>query len=234
MILKSIQKVLRKSTTIILATSIISVVMVTGSCATVKVNTLPVRITSTSTGLKLTLGSPTFDKQIGYYTYSGRHAVQIQEVMECVTLRIDDPVLASWQARKLLTRLHYLETLDLGYSQSQVEMLKRCLQTRLYQYQQITHSFLNQPRMEWNVQRRSYPTRSRRRDSLVTPLRRRRMTQNNSDLTPRSTGRTRETTRMMGRNLNSLSTMNRVNGRDRTTSSTTGGSRKRVLDSEQE
>ena len=125
MILKSIQKVLRKSTTIILAMSIISVVMVTGSCAMAKVNTLPVRIMSTSTGLKLMSGSPTFDKPIGYYTSSGRHAVQIQEVMECVTLRIEGPVSASWQVQKLLTRLHYLETLDLGSYQSQVEMLKK-------------------------------------------------------------------------------------------------------------
>jgi len=46
--------------------------------------------------------------------------------------------------------------------------------------------------------------------------------------TQQSTGRIQETTRMMGRNSDYLSTMNRVNGRNRTTYSTTGGSRKRV------
>ena len=102
---------------------------------------------------------------------------------------------------------------------------KKMFTIRWYPSQSTILSFSSQYKTEWNVPRRSYHTKSRRRDSLAIPLRRQpRISRQVS--TPRSTGRTQGTTRTMERNSSSLSTMNRVNGRDQTTSSTTGGLRK--------
>ena len=200
MILKNILTILKKSITNISAVSIISAAMVNGSCATVSLNTLQVLTMSTSTGPRLTLGCQTSDKQIEYYTYSGRHVVQMQEVMACATLRIDDLVSHSWHRRRLLTRLQFLETQDLGSYQSPGRMLKRCLQTKLSQYHQIIRSSSNQHKTGWNVQRRSYHTRYRQEGSRVNPSRKPMRRTTKKVLTPRSTGRTRVTTRMTEKN----------------------------------
>ena len=170
MILSYYQKILKNSITNILKLSLAVAMMATGSCGTVKSVTLQGHTISTSTGRKLTWDHQTLEKQIESSSISGKRAQLMQEVMECATLRIDDQGFPSWLVQRRLTELRFLETHGSVSYQSLVVMLKRCLQTKLYQYQQTTHSSLNQYKMEWNDQRPNYRIRSPHEDSPVNPL----------------------------------------------------------------
>ena len=215
--------------------SLLGVIMVTGSCATTPRVTLQGHTMSTLIGQRSTWAHQTLDRRIESSITFGRRARLIQDVMECATLRTDGLVFPSWQAQRLLTKLRSLETLDSEFYLSLELMLKRCSQTRWSQFQRTTRSSSNRSRTVWKDPKRNYPTRFRHEDLRESPYEQpRRRTTNNRDWTRPSTGRIQETTHMMGRNSNYSSTMNRVNGRGRITSSTTGGSQKRVLDLEQE
>ena len=115
-------------------------------------------IICTCSGPKLMLGSQTFEKQTDYSLYSGRHARQIKEVMECATSKIDGLALASCHPQKLLTKQQLRQMLDLEYYQSPELMLKKCLPIKLYPYRLTIHSFSNPYKMEWTGQRQSWPT----------------------------------------------------------------------------
>ena len=234
MILNNIRTILKKSIMTISTVSLLGGIMVIGSCATAPRVTLQGHTISTLTGQRSMWAHRTLDKQIEYSITFGRRARLIQDVMECATSRTDGLVFPSWQAQRLLTKLRSLETLDSEFYLSLDLMLKRCSQTRWFQYRQTTRSSSNRSRMVWKDPKRNYPTRFRHEDSREIPCEppRRRRT-NNRVWTQPSIGRTQETTRTMGRNSSYSSTMNRANGRGRTTSSTTGGLRKPVSGLEQ-
>ena len=228
------RKILKSSTILILKMSLITALMATGSCATMSLVTLQDRTIYTSTGRKLTLEHLILDKPTESFITSGRLARQIEDLTECATLRIDGLGLALWHPQKLLTWQQYPKTLGLESYLRLVQMQRRCSQIRWYQYPLITRSFSNQYRTEWKDQRRNYPTRSRQEDLRGIQSRRVIIRKNTGrGSTQQSTGRTRETTRTMVRNSNSLYMTNRANGNGRTIYSTTGGSRKRASGLEQ-
>ena len=170
MILSYYQKILKNSITNILKLSLVVAMMVTGSCGTVKSVTLQGHTISTSTGRKLMWDHQILEKQIESSSISGKRAQLMQEVMECATLRIDDRGFPSWLVQKRLTELRFQEIHGSESYQSLVVMLKRCLQTKLYQYRQTTRSFSNQYKTEWNGLKRNYPIRSPREDLRESPL----------------------------------------------------------------
>ena len=236
MILQDIQKKIKKSITSTLIPNLIIVMMVTGSCATVPRVTLQGHTISTSTGPKSTSDLQILDKQIESFIIFGRPARPILGHMECATLRIGGLDLVSWPHLSASTRLQLQKTLGLGSYLRLEQMLKKCLQIRLYQYRPIILSSSNQSRTVWSAPKRSYPIRSLQEDLRETrydppdPPKRRYRT----DWIRPSIGRTRETTPMMGRSYNSSSMMNRGNGRGPTISSTTGGSQRRASGSDPE
>ena len=158
------RKILKSSTILILKMSLIIVLMVTGSCATMSLVTLQDRTIYTSTGRKLTFEHLILDKPTESFITSGRLARQIEDLTECATLRIDGLGLALWHPQKLLTWQQYPKTLGFESYLRLVQMQRRCSQIRWYQYPLITRSFSNQYRTEWKDQRRNYPTRSRQED----------------------------------------------------------------------
>ena len=96
--------------------------------------TLLALITCTCSGPRLMLGSQTLEKQIDYSTYSGKLAKQIQDVTECAILKTDVQDFLSWPLEKQLIKPQYHLMLDSVSYQSQGQMLKKCLPTKLYQY----------------------------------------------------------------------------------------------------
>ena len=233
MILSNIKKILKKNTINILIPSLIIAMMVIGSCATVPRVSLQGHTISTSTGLKSTWDHRTLGMPIEYFFISGRLANWTIDPMECAISRIDGLVSPLWRVQKLSILQQRLRIQDLGYYLRQEQMLRRCLQTKWYLYPRITHSFSNQYRTEWNVPKQNYRTRYRQGGSREIPLKPRvprRIPK--QDWIRLSTGRTPVTTPTMERSSNYLSTMNRVNGRGRTTSSITGGLQKRVSGSD--
>ena len=192
--------------------------------------TLVVLITCTCSGLRLTSGHQTFGSQIDYSSFSGKLVRLTYDPMECVTLRTGVLGFHSWHRERWLTWQLYPATHDMAFYQSLGLMPRRCLPIRWYPYQLTTPSFSNRPRTEWTVQRPNLPTVSPQPSTPVVNLPPRPQTKpyrtNSRVWTPQSTGRTREITPTMGRNLNSSSMMNRGSGKGRTTSSTTGGLRK--------
>jgi len=209
----------------ILTKSLLGVKKVIGITIKVFLLTLLVLTTCTCSGPKLMWGTQTFANQTDYSTYSGKLASRIVDATECVILRTDGPGSVSWLHPTRLTRLQYQEILGLEYSLSRELMLRKCSRIRLYPYRLTTHSFSNRYKTGWNVPKQNYHIRYRPNVSLETQSRRLQRTYKPA-FTRRATGRTHETTRTPERHLSSSSTMNRVSGRDRTTSSTTGGSRK--------
>ena len=151
--------------------------------------------------------------------------------MECATLRIDGLDSVLWPHLSVSTRLQLQKTLGLASYLRLEEMLKKCLQIRLYQYRPIILSSSSPSRMVWNVPKRNsrikYPQGDSQETRYDPPAPTRGMRPRMDWIQP-SIGRIPGTTPTMGRSYNSLSTMNRVNGRGPTTSSTTGGSPKRV------
>ena len=209
----------------ILTKSLLGVKKVSGTITKASLLTLLVLTTCTCSGLRLTWGTQTLESQTDYSIYSGRLARQIQDATDCATLRIDAQASLSWLHRTPLTRQQYHEMQGLVSLVNQELMRKRCSPIRWYPSQSTIRSFSNQYRMGWSGQRRSSRINYRQKDLPETRLRKP-VRNYRTVSTPRSTGRTQGTTRTMERNSSSLSTMNRVNGRDRTTSSTTGVSQK--------
>ena len=230
MILKIIQKIQKMAIINISIMSLIIVMMVIGSCATVNRATLQGHTISTSTGQKLMWDHQILDRQIGYFSTFGKLARLIPDPMECAILRIGDPDLALWPHLSASTRLQLQQTLGLGYYLKLEQMLKRCSQIKWYQYRPIIPFSLSQSRTVWNVPKQNSRIKYPQEDSHETrydppdPFKRKRR----MDWIPLSTGRTPGTIPMMGRSYNSSSMMNRVNGRGPTISSTTGGSPKRA------
>ena len=230
MIFKAILKILKTNITATLIMSLIIVMMVIGSCATVPRATLQDRTIFISTGLRSMWAPQTFDMQTGYFSTFGKHARLIADAMGCATLRIDGLVSPLWRHQNVFIRLQLQKTLDLGSYLRVEQTLRRCSRIRWSRSPLITRSFLNLSRMVWNAQRRNSRTRYHQGGSrgiqyeqpAPHPLRYR------TDWTPQLIGRTRGTIHTTGRNYNSSSTTNRVNGRGRTTSSITGGLQKRV------
>ena len=187
---------------------------------------LLVPIICTCSGPKLMLGNQTFEKQIDYSLYSGRHARPISGLMECVILKTVDqgfPLCPRLRPSilQLYPRIHGTE-----YCPNRVPMLNRCSQIRLSQYRLITHFSSNQYRTEWTGQKPNSHRESPPQSLHVRNLTQTKRSKRSQVLIPQSTGRIQATTRTMVRNSNSSSTTNRVNGKGRTTSSTTGGLRK--------
>ncbi len=176
------------------------------------------------------LGNQILGNQTDYSTYSGKLAKPIIGHMECATLRIDDLDSHLWRPGSALIWQPYQATLDLEYYLNLDLMRRRCLQTRWYQYRLITPSFSNQYRTVWTGQRQSLRTEYPRQNTRVKNSRTTRRLENSTGSTPRSTGRTRATTRTTVKNSSYSSTTRAVNGSVRRTSSTTGGSRKPVYD----
>ena len=228
MTFKALQKTLKKNTILTLIVSLLTGMLVIGSCATVPQTTLQDRTISISLGQKSTWDHLILDRQTGYFTTFGRRVRLINGATECATLRIDDLDLALWRLQRQSTWQLPLRTQDLGSYLRLERMLRRCSQTRLYPFQSTIRFSSNQYRTEWNVPKQNYPTRFLPNDLPEIPLRKPEKKKKNWEKAwiPRSTGRIQGTTRTMGRNYNSSSTTNRVNGRGPTTSSTTGGSRK--------
>ena len=229
MTFKTFQKILKKS---IIATSTVSLIagmLAIGSCATVPLTTLQDHTMFISLGQRSTWDHLILDRRTEYFTTFGKRVRLINEATECATLRIDDLDLALWRLQRQSTWQLPLRTQDLGSYLRLERMLRRCSRTRLYPFQSTTRFSSNQYRTEWNVPKQNYPTRFLPKDLPEIPLRKpikKKKKDWEQAWIPRSTGRTRATTRTMGRNYNSSSTTNRANGRGPTTSSTTGGSRK--------
>ena len=230
MIFKAILRILKTNIIVTSIMSLIVVMMVIGSCATVPRATLQDRTIFISTGLKSMWVPQTFDMRTGYFSTFGRHARLITDVMGCATLRIDGLVSPLWRLQKLSTLQQQLRIQDLGFFLKVEPTLRRCSPIRWSQSQLITRSFLNQYRTVWNVQKRNSRTKYHQGGSrgiryeppAPPPLRYR------TDWTPQLIGRTRGTIHTTGRNYNSSSTTNRVNGRGRTISSITGELQKRA------
>ncbi len=180
----------------------------------------------TCSGARLTLGSQTLGKQTDYSLYSGKLVKQTHDVMECAILKtvVQDFHLCLQQ--KPLTWRQLRQMHGMVSCLSLERMLRKCSQTRLYQYPSTTRSFSSQSRTVWTDPKPNLPIEYQPVDSLENPYKINKTRNYWRGSTPQSTGRTQATTHMMERNLNSSSTMNRVNGKGRTTSSTTGGLRK--------
>ena len=190
--------------------------------------TLVVLITCTCSGLKLTSGHQTFGKQIDYSLFSGKLVKQIHDPMGCVTLRTGVPGFLSWPQERWLTWQPYQVTLGMVYYPSLDLMPRRCSQIRWFQYPLITPSFSSRSRTVWTGPRQNSPSVSQpvNLPDVSLPQPQPKPYRSSRDWTPPSTGRTPVITPTMGRNSNSSYMMNRGSGKGRTTSSTTGGSRK--------
>ena len=183
-------------------------------------------ITCTCSGPRLMWGDQIIGKRTEFSSSFGKHAKPMQEHTGCVTLRIEDRDLVLCPVPRQSIRPQALLMPVLAYSVKQELMLKRCLQTRLFQYPLTIHSFLSQYRTEWTVPRLNSRIVSPPQNLPVSPSLPKRPEKNLKGLTQQSTGRIQETTHMMGRNLGSSYTTNQGNGRGQIISSTTGGLQK--------
>ena len=95
---------------------------------------------------KLMLEHQILEKQIDYSLYFGKHVKQIQMSTECVILKTDDLDFHLCPQQNSLTKLQYLATPDSVYFLNLVQMLKKCLQIKSYQYPLTILSFSNHPR----------------------------------------------------------------------------------------
>jgi hypothetical protein len=114
----------------------------------------------------------------------------------------------------------------LAYCPNLGPMLRKCLPIKLYQYQSTTPFSLNQYKMVWIAPKPSSHIEYPRQSSRVNLYSQGRRGKSYKGIKQQSTGRTRVRTPTTVRNLNSSYMTNRVNGKGRTTSSTTGESRR--------
>ena len=197
-----------------------------GSIIKVWLLTLLALTLCTCSGPKLMLGSQTLGKQTDYSSFSGRLAKPTPGLMECVILKTVDQGSLLCPQLSQLTLLQFPRIHGSAYCPNRVPMLRRCSQIRWYQFPSTIPSFSNRSKTVWPAPRPSLPIEYLPVDSLENPYKINKIRNSSRVSIPLSTGRTRATTPTMGRSLNSSSMMNRVNGRSRTTSSTTGGLRK--------
>ena len=189
--------------------------------------TLLVLIICTCSGQKLTLARHSLENRTAYSIYSGKHVNWIIEPMECAILRTDGLDLVSWPVRNSFIKLQFPLTRGTAFYPKLVAMQRRCLQIKWSRFRSTIPFSLNLFRTEWTGQRLSWHTGSRRRSSPAVRSSRTSRPRSSSGLILPLTGRIPVTTPTTGRNSSYSPMMNRVNGRDRTTSSTTGGSRRR-------
>ena len=140
---------LKKNGMIILIKNLLEEMKVFGFIITICLLTLPALTTCTCNGQRSTLEHRTTESQIDYFLYSGKLAKQIQDAMECATLKTEDLDFLSCHQRNLLIKQQFLQMLDSAYCLNQELMPKKCLQIKLYQYPLITLSFLNRSRTVW-------------------------------------------------------------------------------------
>ena len=184
----------------ILTGSLINVKKVSGFITRIILLTLLVLTTCTCSGPRLTLGNLTLENQTDYFIYSGKLAKQTKEAMVCATLRTEDRDFLLWLPAKPLTKQQYLRMLDLVYCPNLDPMQRRCLQTKLYQYRLTIHSSLNQYRTGWIVRKQNSHTEYRPQNSRGGSLMQTQRPKKLRVLTRQSTGKTRGTTRTMGKN----------------------------------
>ena len=175
---------------------------------------------------KLTLALRSSENQTAYSLYSGKRVSWIIDPMECVTSRIDGLALASWHPQNSFIKLQFPLTPGMAFYPRLVQMQRRCSQIRWYPYRSTTRFFSNQFRTVWTGQRLSWHTGYRHRSSPAVRSSRTTPPRNSSGSILPLTGRIPVKTPTTGRNSGYSPMMSRVNGRDRTTSSTTGGSRR--------
>ena len=189
--------------------------------------TLLVLILCTCNGPRLMLGSQSFENQIDYSIYSGRLAKQTKEVMVCAISRTGVRDFHSWRQGRLLTWQPYQAIHGLGFCPNLAPMRRKCSQIKLYPLVLTIPFSLNQYKTVWTGRRRNLPIVSPPRSSPGGSSTATKLKKSYQVLTPRLTGKIPVTTRTMGRNSNYSSTTNQVNGKDQTTSLTTGGLQKR-------
>ena len=165
-------------------------------------------ITCTCSGVRLTSGSQTFVRPIDYSIYFGKPVKPMYDVMECVTLRIDDQGSLSWQVVRPLTWQPYPVMHATGFCPSPVPMLRKCLPTKSCQYPSTIRSSSNQSKTVWIDLKQNLLSEFQHQNLQDGVSRARTNQKIYKAWTPQSTGRTPVTTPMMERNLNSLYMMN--------------------------
>ena len=129
-----------------------------GSIIRVWLLTLLVLTICTCSGAKLTLGSQTLGNQTDYSTYSGKLVKPTNVAMGCVILKTEDPVFRLWQAGRRLTKQQYLQMRALASSPNLDPMQRKCLLTKLSQYQSTIPFSLNLYKTVWTDQKQNLPT----------------------------------------------------------------------------
>ena len=114
----------------------------------------------TFNGQKLMLVTQTLGKPTDCSLYSGKHARRTKGLMECAILKIVDQDSHLWRQEKLLIKQLLVQMHDSEYCPNLDQTPRKCSQIKLYQYQSIIHSFLNQYRTGWTDQRPSLRTES--------------------------------------------------------------------------
>ena len=197
-----------------------------GLITTAVILILLVLITCTCNGVKLTSGNQTFVKPIEYSTSFGKPARRTSDVMECVTLRIDDQGSLSWHRVRWSTWQLYPVIPGMVSCPSPVLTLRRCLQTKSCPYPSTTPSSSSQSKTVWTDPKQKLRSESQRQNLPDGVSQVQTSQKIYKAWTQPSIGRTPVTTPTMGRNSNFSYTTNQGNGRGQTISSTTGGSRK--------
>ena len=184
----------------ILTRSLTGVKTVIGLLTKTSLLILLVLIICTCSGPRLTLGTQTFENQTDCSIFFGKLAKQTEEAMACATLRTEDRDFLSWPRGRRLTKAQYLRMLDLAYCPSLDLMQRKCLQTKLYQYQLTIHSSLNQYKTEWTARKQSLRTESQPQSLQGGNLIQTRNSRKLQVSTQRSTGKTPGTTLTMEKN----------------------------------
>ena len=132
--------------------------------------TLLVLIICTCSGPKLMLGNQTLENQTDYFSYSGKLVKPMHDLTECVILRTDvqDFRLCLQQKPSIWRQLHQMH--GTVSCQNLVPMLRKCSQTRSYQYQSTTRSSLNQYKTEWTGQKPNSLIEFQQRNTRVENL----------------------------------------------------------------
>ena len=118
--------------------------------------TLLVLILCTCSGVKLTLGDQTLEKQIDYSLYSGKLAKQTADVTACHISKTDVLDFRSWHPERLSTWPPYQVMHGLGYCPNLAPMRRKCSRIKSYPYRLTTRSFSNQYKTEWIDRKRNW------------------------------------------------------------------------------
>ena len=135
---------------------------VTGSIIRLWLLTLLVLTICTCSGPRLMLGTQILGSQTDYSLYSGKLVKPTRDVMACAILKTDDLDSVLCRLQSSCIKQQHLKMLDLEYCQKQGLMLKKCLQTKLYQYQSTTRFSLSQYKTVWTGQKQNWPTEFQR------------------------------------------------------------------------